>query len=188
MKGQRFRPPREGMMPNERLVWAREKGSGFFVMFGAMFIAIGGPLALINLSLMGKTILLYTVLTLLSTTGVFLIYRYLDGKTTRYYLTNKRIVKTKLRKITREIPISKYWNAPLGDFVKTKVSYSSNNEPRYSLQILDPDSWEPIVDCNGVPADMLINIKKIGTTVRCSYCNTRSTVLGGRCEFCGGIL
>lgn len=184
----RFAPPTEGLLPDENVVWARKQGIGFWIPFFAIWILCGGALLISFGFAFGGTIIgIITIIPVIAST-FYLVRAFLKAVRTKYFLTNKRIVKATGGKIVKETPLSIFGDRPINQFLETKVAYMANNEPRYVIRIFDPVSAETLVNCTDLDKNAAEAFEKIGKEVRCRYCDTKNSALNSRCSYCGATL
>jgi len=145
----RFAPPREGMLANENVVWARKQGIGFWIPFFSVFLGVGGCLLIFfSLGFVGTVAGIAATVPVL--VGLFFLTKAtINALRTKFYLTNQRIVQTRGREIVKETPLERFGDKPLDQFVEIKVGYLENDEPRYVVKITDPITAETIVECRG---------------------------------------
>jgi len=91
-------------------------------------------------------------------------------------------------KAINEMPLERFGDKPLEQYIELKVGYLENNEPRYVVKINDPVTAETIVECRGLDKTSVEAFEKIGEETRCLCCNQKNSVLNARCSYCGGPL
>jgi hypothetical protein len=183
----RFDPPDEGMLPGESIVWTRRAGTGFWIIFLGFLFAMGGPLVTF-LSLDASELFLATIFGFLTIVGfVVLGAMLINVRRTRYYLTTDRIVEVRGRKIVREVPLDHFAGKPLGQFIESRVTHSSNNQPVYGIRVYDPVSDE-VIELKGLDPSSARAFERIGETVECSYCGFNNTAIRSQCKNCDAVM
>jgi hypothetical protein len=184
----RFNPPTEGLLPDENVVWARKQGIGFWIPFFSIFIGVGGFLLIIfSFAFAGQVAGLIAIIPVLI--AIFFLTRaFISAVKTKFFLTNKRIIQAKGTTIVKEVPLERFGDKPLKQYIEMKVGYLENNEPRYVIKINDPVTAETIIDCRGLDKTSVEAFEKIGKETRCQYCNQKNPALNARCSYCGAPL
>ena len=178
----------EVLEPGEKVVWARNKGTNFWVVFFGFIVIIGSPLLIFN-ALQYVDLIFVTPLIILSTIGVFLILReFLRGKLTKYYLTNKRIIEVRKGRIIQEFSLERFEGKPLNLFFEKRITHRLNQQPIYTIRIYDPQSGDALIDFKDLDGLSAMALEKIGQTNRCSYCGLTNTAINTQCYYCGGPL
>jgi len=184
----RFAPPTEGLLPDENVVWARKQGIGFWIPFFAIWIIVGGSL-LISFAFAFEGTILGALAIIPVLVGLFFLGRtFASAVRTKFFLTNKRIVQTRGGVIVKEVPLSRFGDRPMKQFLEIKRDYTHNGEARYVIRIFDPVSAETIIDCKDLDKNSVEAFEKIGEEVRCRYCDTKNPALNARCSYCGATL
>jgi hypothetical protein len=184
----RFAPPTEGLLADENVVWARKQGIGFWIPFFAIWVLVGGVLLMsFSFGFGGTTLGVVSIIPVL--VGWFFLGRaFVNAVRTKFFLTNKRIIQTRGKTIFKEMPLSRFGNRPLKQFLEIKRDYTHNGEARYVIRIFDPISAETVIDCKDLDRDSVEAFEKIGKEVRCRYCDTKNSALNARCTYCGANL
>jgi hypothetical protein len=184
----RFAPPSEGLLSNENVVWAKKQGIGFWIPFFGMFLVVGGFL-LISLSFAFVGVIAGAVVIVPVLVGLFFLAKTtIRVLRTKFFLTNQRIIQTEDTEIVKEMPLERFGDKPLEQYIEITVGYLENNEPRYVVKINDPVTAETIVECRGLDKTSVEAFERIGKETRCLYCNQKNSVLNARCSYCGGPL
>ncbi|MFW9869278.1 MAG: hypothetical protein ACFFFO_12230 [Candidatus Thorarchaeota archaeon] len=182
----RFDPPEEGLMPGESIVWTRRAGIGFWTIFFGFIIVIGGPvLVVVGIEDLGFLILL-PVLVLVVISILILISRLIQTKRTRYYLTSERILETRGGRVLKEIPLHHFAGKPIGQFLESRVTHRSNNQPIYTIRIYDPMS-DDVFEIKGQDYHSTRAFERIGDVLECPYCHFDNTALSTTCKNCGAV-
>jgi hypothetical protein len=184
----RFVPPAEGLLPNENVVWARKQGIGFWIPFFGIFLVVGGCLLIaLSSAFIGVVAGIIAIAPVL--VGLFFLAKAtVNALRTKFFLTNQRIIQTKGTEIVKEMPLERFGDKPLEQYIEIKIGYMENNEPRYVVKINDPVTAETIVECRGLDKTSVEAFEKIGKETRCQYCNQKNSVLNARCSYCGAPL
>ncbi|MFW9835478.1 MAG: hypothetical protein ACFFEK_15865 [Candidatus Thorarchaeota archaeon] len=183
----RFDPPEEGIYPGESIVWTRRKGTGFWLIFFGFIIVIGLPALFFGVIedfgySLALPILLLAVVGISAVVGLFI-----QTKRTRYYLTSERILETRGGKIIKAIPLHHFAGKPIGQFLESRVTHRSNNQPIYTIRVYDPMSDE-VFEIKGQNYESTIAFERIGDVLECPYCHYDNTALSTKCRNCGAIL
>jgi len=103
-----FNPPKEGLKSGESVVWARKRGTSFWVIWFSGVLGIGGFLAIIFAWIYVGTILAVPLLILVIIGFLFIGRDFIRGIGTKYYLTNERIIEARKGKIVQEISLERF--------------------------------------------------------------------------------
>ncbi|MHA2188099.1 MAG: hypothetical protein ACXADL_12435 [Candidatus Thorarchaeota archaeon] len=184
---ERFDPPKEGMLPGESIVWSRRAGTGFWVIFFGAMLLMGGPVvSFASVDAFGLSVgIIFGFLTLV---GFIILLRILiNVRRTRYYLTTDRIVEVRGSKIARAIPLDHFAGKPLGQFIESRVTHTSNNQSVYGIRIYDPVS-DDVMELKGLDPNSARVFERIGETVECPYCSYDNTAIRPQCKNCDAVL
>ncbi|UCE11021.1 MAG: hypothetical protein JSW61_03560, partial [Candidatus Thorarchaeota archaeon] len=167
--GGRFDPPDVGMLPGESIVWSRRAGTGFWVIFFGALILMGGPvLSLVSIDAFGLSVgIIFGILTLVGI--IALMGTLINVRRTRYYLTTDRILEVRGGKIQRAVPLDHFAGRPLGQFIESRISHTSNNQPVYEIRIYDP-VYDEVIELKGLDPNSARAFERIGDIVECPYC------------------
>jgi hypothetical protein len=183
----RFDPPHEGLQPGETIVWSRRAGTGFWIIFGGAILLMGGPLVSF-LTLDSYGVLVGATFGFLTLVGfVILVSILVNVRRTRYYLTTDRIVEVRGGNIRRAVPLDHFAGKPLGQFIESRVTHSSNNQPVYGIRIYDPVSDE-VMELTGLDPTSARAFERIGETVECPYCGYNNTAIRSQCRNCDAVM
>lgn len=183
----RFDPPDEGMLPGESIVWTRRAGTDFWIIFLGALFAMGAPF-LTFLSFDANELLLgsmFGFLTIVGFVGLGAIL--VRVRRTRYYLTTDRIVEARGGKIIRVVPLEHFAGKPLGQFIESRVTHSSNGHPVYGIRIYDPVSDE-VIELKGLDPTSARAFERIGEVVECPYCGFNNTAIRSQCKNCDAVM
>ncbi|MHA1962400.1 MAG: hypothetical protein ACW99U_19525 [Candidatus Thorarchaeota archaeon] len=183
----RFDPPEVGMLPGESIVWSRRAGTGFWVIFFGAMILMGGPaVTLASLDAFGLSVsIIFGILTLVGIMA--LLGTLINVRRTRYYLTTDRILEVRGGKIQRVVPLDHFAGRPLGQFIESRVTHTSNNQPVYGIRIYDPVSDE-VIELKGLDPNSARAFERIGDTVECSYCGYDNSAIRSQCKNCDAVM
>jgi hypothetical protein len=183
----RFDPPEVGMLPGESIVWSRRAGTGFWVIFFGALILMGGPVvSLASLDAFGLSVsILFGMLTLVGI--MVLLGTLINVRRTRYYLTTDRIIEVRGGKIRRVVPLDHFAGKPLGQFIESRVTHRSNNQPVYGIRIYDPVSDE-VIELKGLDPNSARAFERIGETVECPYCGYNNSAVRSQCKNCDAVM
>ncbi|MFX1482655.1 MAG: hypothetical protein ACFFCP_05630 [Promethearchaeota archaeon] len=182
----RFDPPEEGLIPGESIVWTRRAGTGFLLIFSGFLIILGGPfLVVIAIDEFGLQIA-YLLLFLVAAGIIALIASFIRTKRTRYYLTSERILSVRGDRIIKEIPLHHFAGKPIAQFLESRVTHRTNNQPIYTIRIYDPMS-DDVFEIKGQDYQSTIAFERIGDVKECPYCNYDNTALATLCRNCGAV-
>ena len=184
----RFRPPSEGLLPAENVVWARPRGMSFWVVFCSGMLGIGGGVCTLMAFILFGNILGVLLLILMSIGFIFIIRAFIRGGHIKYFLTNERLIETRKGIVTREVSLDRFKGKPLSQFVEKKVIGTVNNQPVYKIRILDPVSAEILMELKDLDESSIGAFEKIGQTVKCPYCGAKNRANSLECRHCGASL
>jgi DNA-directed RNA polymerase subunit RPC12/RpoP len=113
------------------------------------------------------------------------------AKSTRYLLTDHRIVEVRFGKVVKEITLADFMGKPISQFFDKQAAGTVNGQPVYDVCITNPKSLNPIefksVSESGVEALERI-LERARQVVRCRYCNTDNSATSFVCSHCGAPL
>ena len=183
----RFDPPEEGMFPGESIVWTRRAGIGFWLIFFGFIIVIGFPAIFFGVveDFGFPFALPFLILAIAGT--IVVVGLLIRTKRTRYYLTSERILEVRGGNIIREIPLHHFAGKPIGQFLESKVTHRSNNQPIYTIRIYDPMS-DDVLEIKGQDYHSTMAFERIGDVLECPYCHFDNTALSTQCKNCGAVL
>ena len=189
-----------GLLPDEDIVWATRKGFFSLSLILSIFVLAGG-FFLVIFGFVGGTVndqpfqpipALGWVGIALFLVGVgYMIYSSVVAKSTKYVLTNQRIMEIRFEKTVKEILLTNFMEKPIKQFLDIGSAGTVNNQPVYNIRITDPKSLEDIefksVNESAVKAFEGI-LERAGQVVRCKYCNTKNSASSSVCGVCGAPL
>lgn len=188
------------LLPNENVQWTTRKGffsisiiPAFFAMIGGSVLAvfgffggeangnpfppnpilgwIGGSLALIGLG--------------------YMVFYSIVAMSTRYIMTDHRIMETRFDRIVEEIAFTDFMGKPISQFFDKQATGTVNYQPVYNVTITNPKSLNPIEfkSLNASAVEALERIlERARQVVRCKYCNTDNSATSFICSYCGAPL
>ncbi|MFW9968082.1 MAG: hypothetical protein ACFFEA_13085 [Candidatus Thorarchaeota archaeon] len=183
----RFDPPEVGMLPGESIVWSRKAGTGFWIIFFGFIVVMGGPVvSFVSVDSFGLSVgIIFGILTLFG--FIILFGTLINVRRTRYYLTTDRIVEVRGGKIKRAVPLDHFAGKPLGQFIESRVTHTSNNQSVYAIRIYDPVSDE-IIELKGLDPNSARTFDRIGQTVECPYCGYDNSAMRSQCKNCDAVM
>ena len=109
----RFEPPTEGLAQYERVVWARKQGIGFFLPFSVIWIVVLGAGGIgVSFALVGVP-LGVLVSTLVAVAMAFWTRALVVALSSKFFLTNQRVVATRGGVIFKQVPLSHFVGVPM---------------------------------------------------------------------------
>jgi hypothetical protein len=184
----KFNPPEEGLKSGENIVWARKRGTSFWVIFFSMMLGIGGTVGVINSYAFVGLVLAVPLLILMAIGFLFIFRAFLRGRGTKYYLTNERLIEARKGQIVQEISLEKFQGKPLSEFFEKKVIGLVNDQPVYVIKIYDPLSGEALMEFRDLDASSAESLERIGQIVECRYCSFKNPANSLKCGNCGAPL
>jgi hypothetical protein len=113
------------------------------------------------------------------------------AKSTRYLLTNHRIVEVRSGKVVKEIALADFMGKPISQFYEKQAAGAVDGQPLYDICITDPRSLDHIefksVSESGVETLERI-LERARQVIRCKYCNTNNSATSFECSHCGAPL
>lgn len=184
----RFDPPKEGLLPAENVVWTRRKGTSFWVIWSSGMLGIGGSVCtILAFQLFGM--ILGIPLTILMIVGFFIILRaFTTGRLTKYFLTSKRLLETRRGVIVKEIPLKRFQDKPLGQFLVKSAAYTKDHQQIYTIRITDPVSGDTLMELGDLDENSVKAFERIAQVVKCPYCGSKNPANSLRCSHCGAPL
>lgn len=185
------------LRPSENVVWATRRGifslsltvvifgmaGGFFLAFFGFFgVESNGTLIMSPNPIIG-----WIGIALALAGLVIAMISILIAKSTKYILTNHRILETRFGKIVREISLTSFMGKPLSQFFDKEAAGTVNGQPVYNIRITDPKSAD-FMELKSLNESAVKAFEKIGQVVRCKYCNTNNSAYSSVCSHCGAPL
>ena len=139
------------LLPDEEVKWAaRSRTSfgyyclGFTTIFVVAFIfmsplPIDSPIALAG----------YLYCIIVFSMGILNVILYPPW----YFITNKRVLKTRGKRVAKEIELDRFGDRPLQEFIAMRVDHYADehmSSPVYDITIYDPDTSEPLIKFNDI--------------------------------------
>jgi len=182
----RFNPPDEGLRPGENIVWARKRGTSFWVIWCSAMLGIGGGVGtIIAFAIIGRIVLGVPLLILVIIGFLFIARAFIRGRGTKYYLTDERLIEARKGEIVREISLERFEGKPLSQFFEEKVIGLVNNQPVYVIKIYDPQSGDILTELKDLDRSSVEALERIGETVECRYCGFKNPANSLKCKNCG---
>jgi len=184
----RFNPPDEGLRPGENIVWARKRGTSFWVIWCSGMLGIGGGVCTV-VAFVNVGILLGAPLLVLLIIGFLFIARaFIKARGTKYYLTDERLIEARKGQVVREISLERFEGKSLSQFFEEKVIGMVNNQPVYVIRIYDPQSGNILTELKDLDRSSIEALQRIGQTVKCRYCGFKNPANSLKCKNCGAPL
>ncbi|UCC33874.1 MAG: hypothetical protein JSW53_02405 [Candidatus Bathyarchaeota archaeon] len=186
--------------PGENVVWATQRGSfTTSLMLGIFGIAGGLILALFGFTGVDLNGVPLTPFPPLGWVGVVLVLVGLASiiisvvlaKSTKYILTDRRIVETRLGRVVKQIALSDFMGRPLSQFVDKHAAGTVNGLPVYNIRITDPKSADfmELTSLNQRAVEELERIfDRARQVVLCTYCSTKNSANSSTCSNCSAPL
>jgi DNA-directed RNA polymerase subunit RPC12/RpoP len=188
------------LLPDENVEWT--VGKGFFslsLILAFCAIICGGVLALFGFfggesngnPFPPNPILGWSGFALFLLGVGYMVVSLAVAKSTRYLLTNHRIVEVRFGKVVKEIMLADFMGKPISQFFDKRSAGTVNGEPVYDVCITNPKSLNPIefksVSESGMEALERI-LERARQVVRCRYCSTDNSATSFVCSNCGAPL
>ena len=183
----RFNPPVEGLKPEEKVVWAKQRGISFWVLFSSMMLGIGSTVLLINLFIFAPSLALPVVI-LIAIGFIFIFRAFQRGQGIKYYLTNERLIEAKKDSIIKDISLERFQGKPLSQFIDRKVIGTVNRQPIYVFKIRDSQSRATLMEFKNIDQDSVERLETIAQIVECHYCGFKNPANSLQCKNCGAPL
>jgi len=181
----RFNPPEEGLRPGENIVWARKRGTSFWVIWCSGMVGIGGGVGAIVAFITVGPVLGALLLILMIIGFSFITRAFIKARGTKYYLTDERLIEARKGEIVREVSLERFEDKPLSQFFEEKVIGMVNNQPVYVIKICDPQSGDILTELKDLDRSSVEALERIGQTVKCRYCGFKNPANSLKCKNCG---
>ncbi|MDH5780487.1 MAG: hypothetical protein OEZ29_07815, partial [Candidatus Bathyarchaeota archaeon] len=113
---------------------------------------------------------------------------FITGRSTKYFLTNKRLLETRGGVIVKEIPLKKFQDRPLGRFLVKSAAYTKDHQQIYTIRITDPVSGDALMELEDLDENSVRAFERIAQVVKCRYCRSKNSANSLRCSHCGAPL
>jgi len=188
------------LLPDENVVWATRKGLfSLFVLLaifgmagglGVAFFGFGGG-TVDSRPLQPNPTLGWVGVALILVGLAYVIVSFVVAKSTKYVLTNRRLMEIRFGKIVREISLASFMGRPISQFYDKGTAGTVNNRPVFNVRITDPKSLDDMefksLNESAVEAFERI-LERARQVVRCEYCKTDNSASNSRCSHCDGPL
>ena len=188
------------LAPNENVEWTTAKGFFSISLLLAIFGVIGG-IVLAVFGFMGGEAngqpfppnpALGWIGTVLMLVGIgYMVISIQVARSTKYILTNQRILETRSGKIVKEIALADFMDKPISQFLDKQVAGTVNNQPVYNARISNPRSLD-LIEFRSLNESAMEALERIleraRQVVRCEYCNTNNSAASFVCSRCGAPL
>jgi len=130
--------------------------------------------------------------TVLMLVGIgYTVMSFLIARSTKYILTNQRIVETRSGKIVKEIALTDFMGKPISQFLDKQAAGTVNNQPVYNVRISNPRSLD-VIEFRSLNESAMEALERIleraREVVRCEYCDTNNSAASFVCSRCGAPL
>ena len=185
--------------PGENVLWATRKGFfslsfvlAFLGMFGGLFLVVFGFLETSEgITHPPNPVLGWIGIILILVGLIYVIVSSIIAKSTKYILTNQRIMEVRFGKVIRQISMSDFMGRPLSQFLDKEAAGKVNNQPVYNIRITDPKSAEfmGLTSLNQRAVEELERIcESARQVILCTYCRTKNSASSSTCIHCGASL
>ena len=188
------------LAPNENVEWTTAKGFFSISLLLAIFGVIGG-IVLAVFGFMGGEAngqpfppnpALGWIGTVLMLVGIgYMVISIQVARSTKYILTNQRILETRSGKIVKEIALADFMGKPISQFLDKQAAGTVNNQPVYNVRISNPRSLD-LIEFRSLNESAMEALERIleraRQVVRCEYCNTNNSAASFVCSRCGAPL
>jgi hypothetical protein len=186
--------------PDEDVVWATRKGLFNLLLILAVFGMAGG-LGVAFFGFGGGTVdsrplqpnpaLGWLGVALILSMLAYVIVSLVVAKSTKYVLTNRRLMEIRFGKIVKEISLASFMGKPISNFFDKGTAGTVNSRPVFNVRITDPKSLNDMefksLNESAVEAfeRILENARQV---IRCEYCKTDNSASSARCSHCDAPL
>lgn len=188
------------LLPGENVEWTTRKGFFSLSLVLAFFGMVGGAVLAAFGFMGGKSngqilppnpTLGWIGVSLIPVGLGYVIFSFVVAKSTRYVLTNQRIVETRFGKIVKEIVLADFMGKPISQFLDKQAAGTVNEQPVYNVRITNPRSLD-IIEFRSLNESAVEALERIleraRQVVRCEYCNTSNSAASFVCSRCGAPL
>jgi ribosomal protein L40E len=151
-------------------------------------LGIGGGLCTLMAFIFIGSILGVPLLILMVIGFFFIVRAFIQGRHTRYFLTNERLIETRNGIITKEVSLDKFKDKPLSQFVEKKAVGTVNNQPVYKIRIYDPVSADLLMELKDLDETSIRAFEAFVQTIKCPYCGAKNPVNSLDCRNGGASL
>jgi len=188
------------LVPDEKVEWTTQKGFFSLSLILAFFAIIGGGVLAVFGFFGGEAngnpfppnpILGWLGFALFLLGVGYMVASLVVAKSTRYLLTDHRIVEIRFGKIVEEIILADFMEKPISQFFDKQAAGTVNHQPVYNVRITNPKSLDPMEfkSLNESAVEALERIlERARQVVRCRYCGTDNSATSFVCSRCGAPL
>ncbi len=188
------------LLPGENIEWVTQKGliSASFILaimgvFGGVFPVVFGFLGgeSNGVPFSSNPTLGWIGVALILVALCCLIILSVRTKSTKYILTNQRIVVTGFGKVVKEMSLSSFMGKPVSQFVDKTIAGTANDKPVYNIRITNPESLN-FIEFKSLNESAVGRLERIleqaRQMVRCKYCARTNSANSSVCNHCGAPL
>ena len=190
------------LAPNEDVEWTTAKGFFSISLILAFFGIVGGAILAAFGFMGGKSngngqvfppnpTLGWIGVALIPVGLGYAVFSFIVAKSTKYVLTNQRIVETRFGKIVKEIALADFMGKPISQFLDKQAAGKVNEQPVYNVRITNPRSLD-VIEFRSLNESAMEALERIleraREVVRCKYCNTNNSAASFVCSRCGAPL
>jgi len=121
----------------------------------------------------------------------YLVYSLNAARSTRYILTNRRVLETRFGKVVEEIMLADFMGKPIDQFLDKRAAGTVNGLPVYNVSITNPKSLNS-VEFKSVSDSAVKSLEQImeraRQVLRCEHCGTENSAANFTCSYCGAPL
>ena len=186
--GMAFQPPREGLHAGEEIVWSANKKTGFFLICGLVFACFGLFYLVFDLF---SGLLNPFIIAIIGLYDVIVFYLFIKDRflnSTKYYITNRRILETKGGYIETEVELSQFGGRPIQDFIGKRIDYYENDVPVYDITVYDPVTSETLMKFDNLSFSDTRKFESLRYMIVCKFCGTACSPGNEYCNECGNPL
>ncbi|MFW9848423.1 MAG: hypothetical protein ACFFF4_04740 [Candidatus Thorarchaeota archaeon] len=139
------------LMPKEKIEWSFQNRWSYLYVCGFTLIIFLLAYQLMNTQGFDPILLIVSAVYTVGVILVFIVKRVLFPP--MYIITNKRIIRMRGKRITREVDRSRFGERPLKLFVGKRVKFYSSKDspsPIYDITFYDPETSKPLIKFNAV--------------------------------------
>ena len=170
----------------EDIVWVAKKKASFVLICGLALTVFSASFLLFDLFSGGSTLYVLNLIFCIIVISFFIKDRILFP--TRYYITNRRILETRGKRIVKEIELSRFGGRPLQEFIGKRVDYYENDVPVYDITVYDPVTSETLMKFDNLSYSDTRKFESLRYMIVCKFCGTACSPGIEYCNECGNPL
>ena len=113
------------------------------------------------------------------------------ARSTRYVLTDRRVLEIRSGRVVEEIMLADFMGRPISQFFDKQAAGTVNGLPVYDVSITNPKSLNSI-EFKSVSDSAVQSLERImeraRQVVRCGHCGTENSAANFTCSYCGAPL